>query len=216
MGGWIVQHLLWRGEAPAAVRILDLASPVRPEARDLAFIRTDITDLGSVNAAFDAPWPKEVRGLPLTVFHCAAALGPQYRYCPEFIDRYWRVNVDGTSHVLKASRASGADCFVATSSGSVAIKEKSYFAVPWSRTLRNYTQILPNAEPESLGAPLETFNSCYAATKARTECLVHDANDSRFRAGCIRPAHAIYGQGAGSIGLNSMTSESLSRQGGAT
>ena len=213
MGGWIVQHLLWRGESPNAVRILDLNPPERPEARELAFFRTDVTDPNSVNAAFAAPWPEEVRGLPLTVFHCAALLRYQDRYI-DFIGRCWRVNVDGSRNVLEAAKAAGADCFVATSSASVGMKPQGFFPPPWRRVPKNIVQVTPNAEPESIAARPDKFNSCYAATKAKMECLVHEVSDATFRTGCIRPGHAIYGQGVSNP--NSMTWGSLSRQGGPT
>lgn len=174
-----------------------------------------MTDPGSVNAAFAAAWPKDVLELPLTVFHCAALLRFQDR-CIDFIGRCWRVNVDGTRHVLHAAKASGANCFVATSSGSVAMKRQGFFAAPWRRMPANFMQSLPNTDPDALDTLPENFNTCYAATKARMEHLVHEANDDKFkfRAACIRPAHAIYGQGVKNS--NSITWGSLTSQGGPT
>ena len=71
VGSWIAQHLLWRGENPAAIRILDLQAPMRPEVaeNDTQFFATDVTDKASLKAAFDAPWPADVASSPLTVFH---------------------------------------------------------------------------------------------------------------------------------------------------
>lgn len=131
-----------------------------------------------------------------------------------FIDRCWRVNVDGTRHVLDAAKASGVDCFVATSSGSVAMKQQGYFVPPWSRIPKNLVQFSQNGEPESIDAPPEKFNTCYAATKARMEGVVHESKSDAFRTGCIRPAHVIYGQGVRNS--NSATWAQLIRQGGPT
>ena len=65
-GSWIVQHLLWRGEDPQAIRIVDIKAPERPEAQSLSFVKTDVADQKSVDAAYNTPWPSEVANLPLT------------------------------------------------------------------------------------------------------------------------------------------------------
>lgn len=213
LGGWIVQHLIWRGEQPTAIRILDVNGPTRPEAQRLAFSKTDVANRRSVQAAFDAPWPEDVRDRPMTVFHCAALLHFQDRKA-DFEQFCLAVNVEGTRHVIETAKAHGADCFIATSSGSVAMKPMELVTPPWRTTPRAYVQFMPNADPASLGAPLEDFASCYAASKARMECLVHESNSSTFRAGCIRPANVIYGHGT--EGRSSMTWNQLDRQGGAT
>lgn len=88
-GGWVVQHLLMRGEDPKAIRILDLVANSRPEvvSADVAFHKTDVSDTKSVAAAFDAPWPASVKDLPLTVFHTVAMINPAvslvpFNHCP--------------------------------------------------------------------------------------------------------------------------------------
>ena len=81
MGGWIILHLLARGEDPRRIRILDIRAPSRKEfvsgvARDVDFVQTDITDLASVEAAFAAPWTEGSAALEhgLTVFQGASLL----------------------------------------------------------------------------------------------------------------------------------------------
>ena len=77
-GGWIVEHLLMRGEDPRAIRIMDLVPNIRPRVVDagVAFHKTDVTDPSSIAAAFEAPWPSSVKSLPLTVFHTVAMINP--------------------------------------------------------------------------------------------------------------------------------------------
>src|SRR6266850_2209972 len=62
LGGWIVRHLLERGEHPKQIRVLDIRAPTRPDlttglAKDIDFRLVDISDREQVQAAFDAPWP---------------------------------------------------------------------------------------------------------------------------------------------------------------
>jgi nucleoside-diphosphate-sugar epimerase len=62
LGGWIVRHLLERGEHPKQIRVLDIRAPTRPDlttglAKDIDFRLVDISDREQVQAAFNAPWP---------------------------------------------------------------------------------------------------------------------------------------------------------------
>ena len=214
MGGWIVQQLLLRGEDPAAIRILDLRAPSRPEAlkNNVDFISTDVSSAESVISAFTAPWPRSVAQLPLTVLHTVAFIGASDRH-PLALGIYERVNLEGTRNVLAASQAAGCSIFISTSSGSISTTPPVY--LPWvpRLTTKDYVQILPNAEPtrHTLSSPLESFGSCYAYSKARAEALVRSANDPKtsFRTGCIRPAHAIYGHGCDN--LNNLSFDYLRR-----
>lgn len=198
VGGWIVAHLLVRGEDPAAIRIIDLSPPRRKEVleNNIEFINTDISDSKAVSHAFNAQWPSKVKSLPLTVFHCVAYINPSDRYA-DFLPIYEKVNIYGTENVLKAAQAAGASCLVATSSASVGLKPPTYFPWPWQRWPKNIWQFVPNAEPATLDGPLESYGSCYAWSKARAEKLVREANDPKagFSTGCLRPGHAIYGHG---------------------
>lgn len=194
----MVEHLLMRGERPEAIRILDLTPPTRRNVVDssVEYIRTDVTKQAAVQEAFQKQWVSDVETLPLTVFHCAAFIRPSDRKA-DFLPPYIKNNIQGTKVVLQAARAANTSCFIVTSSASIAIREISYFPWPWQRWPRNLFQVLPNAEPENLRAPLENFRSCYAWSKAQVEIAVRDANDpqSGFLTGAIRPGHAIYGHG---------------------
>lgn len=81
VGGWIVLHLLSRGENPRRIRILDLRGPSRPELvaaieKGVSFVQTNITDESSVEAAFSTAWPEGNAALQhgLTVFHTASLI----------------------------------------------------------------------------------------------------------------------------------------------
>lgn len=83
MGGFIVLQLLWRGESPRRIRVLDLRKPTREDLKtgDAALVDyrvCDVSDEKAVQEAFDAPWP-EIDGVngeepELTVFHPAASI----------------------------------------------------------------------------------------------------------------------------------------------
>ena len=62
LGGWIVRHLLERGEHPKQIRVLDVRASTRPDltsgsAKDVDFRLVDVTDREQVQAAFSASWP---------------------------------------------------------------------------------------------------------------------------------------------------------------
>lgn len=194
VGGWIVHHLLIRGEDPKAIRILDISPTKRPEAADIAFVKTDVTDAESVREGFAQPWPDHVKDLPLTVFHCVAYIKVTARTV-DFLPFFTKINTRGTQHVLEAAKGAGATCFIATASGSIAERACNFFPLPWQRWPRDIYQFMPNAEPISLEEPLSKWTSCYAYSKALAEALVLKANKPGFITGTIRPAHAVYGHG---------------------
>ncbi|KIW27642.1 uncharacterized protein PV07_07366 [Cladophialophora immunda] len=196
VGGWIVEHLLMRGESPSAIRIADLQAPRREQAvkQHVPYFKADVTDPASVSKVFTTSWPAECAQLPLTVFHTVAYIHAGYRKA-DFLGKYMMVNVDGTQNVLEAAKAAGCDVFIATSSCSVAIKPVDFFIFPWEKHPRNFVQLSDNGEPPPLKS--ENFAGCYAYTKALAEKLVRDADSKKdsFRTGAIRPGHAIYGHG---------------------
>ncbi|KAJ5083661.1 hypothetical protein N7456_013088 [Penicillium angulare] len=196
VGGWIVQHLLARGESPSAIRILDLLSPTK-DVLDLgvAYVKTNISDELQVNVAFEQPWPETVTQLPLTVFHTAAIIRPQDRM-KILLFIHNRVNLDGTNNVLNAARNNGASCFISTSSGSIALHRANFWIAPWSKIPRRAVQILSDCVP--LPKRHEEFFGNYAVSKFEAEQFVRSADDrsSNFRTGCIRPANGIYGIGS--------------------
>ncbi|EXJ66067.1 uncharacterized protein A1O5_10681 [Cladophialophora psammophila CBS 110553] len=185
-----------RGESPSAIRIADLQAPRRELALKchVPFLKADATDPASVANVFTTPWLVEHAKLPLTVFHTAAYIHAGYRKA-DFLDKYMKVNVEGTENVLKAAKVAGCDVFIATSSCSVAIKPLDFFVPPWEKHPRNFVQFSDNGDPPPL--KLENFAGCYAYTKALAEKLVRDADSKKdsFRTGAIRPGHTIYGHG---------------------
>lgn len=127
-------QLLARGQSPASIRIVDFSEPSRSDLLEGAatrtdYVKTDIAEPSSVVAAFTKPWPSDVAGLPLTVFHTAATIRPGERSML-FWDRTARVNVDGTENVLAAAKGAGADVFVATSSSSVSLRPVRFLIPP--------------------------------------------------------------------------------------
>ncbi|KAK7544472.1 uncharacterized protein J3D65DRAFT_20840 [Phyllosticta citribraziliensis] len=202
VGGAIVQQLLLRGEDPALVRILDIRAPTPKvagsvrRARDLSrahFVAVDVGSKESVNKAFSLPWPSHAADLPLTVFHTAAVIRVSERKA-SLLPLSSQVNETGTAYVLDAAREAGADVFVATSSGSIAIRPVKFWLAPWRRWPVGYYQRLTDADYD-LRRPHGGYYGNYPESKARAEALVRaaDDRDAGFRTGCIRPASGVYG-----------------------
>ena len=62
LGGWIVLHLIARGEDPHRIRILDIRRPIRQDllegpAAQVDFCQVDISNAAAVEEAFRKPWP---------------------------------------------------------------------------------------------------------------------------------------------------------------
>lgn len=214
VGGCIVLQLLQRGQSPESIRVLDFCPPTRPDltqgpAAAVDFVRADISDASSVRAGFAKPWPSAaVAGLPLTVFHVAAALRVADRALA-FWERSSRVNVDGTANLLAAAREAGADVFVATSSAGVAVRPVPFLSL--SQALGcgcgrgrgrgrggrggrgGMVQFCDEQDFEHPVRPHDEFFGNYAHTKALAERLVCGADAPGFRTGCLRPGNGIYG-----------------------
>ncbi|KZT41614.1 NAD(P)-binding protein, partial [Sistotremastrum suecicum HHB10207 ss-3] len=207
LGGWIVVHLLARGEKPSHIRIIDMREPTRSDlttgdASKVAFFKANITNPDEVEAAFLAPWPADVgreKSSPLTVFHTAANIR-FYERALFLVPHSARVNIDGTRNILAASRKAGASILVYTSSGSVAIQRTKYWIWPWQSIPKHFVQVLND---DDLRSPKEHSNfwSNYAYTKTKAERSVRDADKSvtdqgsLLRTGCIRPGNGVYGPG---------------------
>ena len=193
----MVEHLVMRGENPAAIRIADLQAPRRELAvkHKIQFLKADVTDPSSVKDVFNSPWPAKIANAPLTVLHTVAYIHAGYGKA-DFLDKYIRVNVEGTRNVLEAAKSAGCDIFIATSSASIGIKPSNFLFPPWQKYPKHHLQVSENADPPSLDK-LENFAGCYAYSKALAEKLVTDADNKKggFRTGAIRPGHAIYGHG---------------------
>jgi nucleoside-diphosphate-sugar epimerase len=196
VGGWIVSHLLARGEDPASLRILDLLPATQDILdRGVTFIKTNITDELAISTSFEQPWPETVANLPLTVFHTAATIRP-FERLEIHLPLCAKVNVDGTRNILNASKKSGATCFVSTSSGSVTLHKPNFWIMPWEKLPQRVMQIL--SDDAKLPERHDEFFGNYAVSKIEAERLVRAADDpdAGFRTGCIRPANGIYGIGS--------------------
>ncbi|KAK7739961.1 hypothetical protein SLS53_005555 [Cytospora paraplurivora] len=197
VGGDIVLQLLARGQSPSSIRIVDFTEPSRSDLLEGAaaktdYVKTDIAEPSSVKAAFTKPWPSDVAGLPLTVFHTAATIRPGERSML-FWDRTARVNVNGTENVLAAAKDAGADVFVATSSSSVSLRPVRFLIPPWRSHPYNKFQVCDERDFDRPLRPHGEYFANYAYSKAIAERKVCAANSPGFRTGVIRPGNGIYG-----------------------
>ncbi|ROW11565.1 hypothetical protein VMCG_01473 [Cytospora schulzeri] len=197
VGGDIVLQLLARGQPPSSIRIVDFCKPSRSDmlegpAAKADYVKTDITDAASVEAAFTKPWPSDVAGLPLTVFHTAAIIRPGERSML-FWKRTSRVNIDGTENVMAAAKAAGADILVATSSASVSLRPVRCLIPPWKAHPHGWLQVCDERDFDRPLRPHAGYFANYAYSKAIAERKVCGANGPGFRTGTIRPGNGIYG-----------------------
>ncbi|CDO75748.1 hypothetical protein BN946_scf184921.g24 [Trametes cinnabarina] len=207
LGGWIVLHLLARGEDPRRIRILDIRRPVRQDllegpAAEVNFCQVDISDAAAVEAAFRKPWPNTtLDGEPepaLTVFHTAAIIR-FYERDPKLQEYSDRVNVQGTQNIVEAARKVGAQTLVYTSSGSVSVRRSRFWLWPWEREPKFFVQKIGDDDAQ-VPTRHEDYFSNYAVSKRKAELLVRGADKSPsgegvLRTGCIRPGNGIYGPG---------------------
>ncbi|KZT28079.1 NAD-P-binding protein [Neolentinus lepideus HHB14362 ss-1] len=204
LGGWIVVHLLQRGEDPRRIRVLDIRAPTRPDltsgtARDVDFRKVDITDASSVLEAFKAPWPKVDGPQPeVTIFHTASSIRFYERH-PSLVPKSAVVNVNGTENVINAALAIGANVLVYTSSGSITVRRSRFWLWPWEKEPQYFVQVL-NDDDNIIPKHHDHFFSNYAVTKRDAELLVRRANgtpsgEGVLKTGCVRPGNGIYGPG---------------------
>lgn len=205
LGGWIVLHLLARGEEPRRIRVLDIRAPVRQDlkegaAAEVDFVQVDISDLKAVSAAFAKSWPfiEGEREPELTVFHNAANIRFYERH-PDLLPFSERINVTGTQNVLDASRRVGASTLVYTSSGSIAVRRTRLWLWPWESRPDYFVQTI-NDDDSIIPKQHDHFFSNYAVSKTKAERLVRSADKSPsgsgvLRTGAVRPGNGIYGPG---------------------
>ena len=204
VGGWIVLHLLQRGEDPRKIRVLDIRLPVRPDlttglATYVDFMTVDISDEKAVENAFKSPWPTRSdkdSPLQITVFHTAACIRFYERH-PSLIPYSAAVNTDGTKNIINAARLVGASIMVFTSSASLAVKVSRSLLWPWEKEPTHFAQVIKEDIPKM--RPHGDFTSNYSFTKACAEQLVREADRSPsghgvLRTGCVRSAN-VYGPG---------------------
>ncbi|KAH8893698.1 NAD(P)-binding protein [Thozetella sp. PMI_491] len=197
VGGDIVAQLLQQGHSPESIRIVDFAPPKRAAlltgaAAEVEVVKADITSPASLEAAFSKPWAASAASLPLTVYHTAAVIRPWERFqC--FYDRVHSVNVNGTANVLQAARDAGADIFIATASGSIAVRPVSFWVWPWRSAPVGYAQFFDESDFDRPLRGRADYFANYALAKAQAERMVCSANAEGFRTGTIRPVNGVYG-----------------------
>ncbi|KAN0127256.1 NAD-P-binding protein [Lactarius tabidus] len=222
LGGWIVRHLLERGEHPKRIRVLDIRAPTRPDltsglAKDVDFRQVDVFDGEQVQAAFSAPWPTSsddddpeefsAAAAEITVFHTAANIR-FYERDQRLLHLSEKVNVEGTRNVLEAARATGVSILIYTSSGSVSIRRTRLWLWPWEQRPKFIVQTFKDDDDSRLPARHDEMFSNYAASKLKAERLVRAADGTHLRSGkvrgqqrrvlrtgCLRPGNGIYGPG---------------------
>jgi nucleoside-diphosphate-sugar epimerase len=204
-GGWIVVHLIARGEDPKNIRVIDLRKPTRKDlttgpARDATFLEIDISDEQKVNDAFALPWPSTSETVPpLTVIHTAGNIR-FYERAKVLVPRSAKVNVTGLRHVLNAAVAFGTSYFIYTSSASLAVRRVRYWLWPWQSLPDYFIQVLDDKDT-SIPKDHEDFFSNYSYTKKLGEQLVREHDKAtvkgihRMRTGCLRPGNGVYGPG---------------------
>ncbi|KAI0747009.1 NAD-P-binding protein [Daedaleopsis nitida] len=210
LGGWIVLHLIARGEDPRRIRIVDIRRPIRQDLLEgpptqAEFCEADISDASSVEAALTKPWPAAHADSPLTVFHTAAII--RFYERAQSLQAYSdRVNVQGTQNVVAAARKAGADVLVYTSSGSVSVRSTRSLLWPWERRPQLFVQIITDDDAQVPTRHTDFFSN-YAVSKWTAERFVRaadrsptgaegDSSSARvLRTGCIRPGNGIYGTG---------------------
>jgi nucleoside-diphosphate-sugar epimerase len=204
LGGWIVLHLLQRGEDPFAIRVLDIRLPTRRDltsglAKDVQFLKVDVSDMDAVVAAFKAPWPESVTtSSEITIFHTAANIRFYERHTA-LLHHSTKVNVGGTLNVIKAAKAIGASALIYTSSGSVAVRRSRFWLWPWETQPKFFVQVL-NDDDNLIPKRHEDFFSNYAVSKIAAERLVRDSDGTPsgsgvLKTGCIRPGNGVFGPG---------------------
>ena len=209
LGGWIVIHLLQRGEDPKRIRILDIRPPQRSDLRqgaalEVDFVQVDITNSQSVDAAFSKPWSASLSDVPgehppeITVFHTAATIRFYERH-PSLLPLSENVNLKGTQNVVEASRRIGVSALVYTSSGSVGVKRTRFWLWPWEKEPNLFTQVI-NDDEDQLPRRHDQFFSNYAISKLKAERYVRKADRTRsgsgvIRVGCLRPGNGVFGPG---------------------
>ena len=173
-GGFVGRHLvnalLERGDE---VRVLDVVEPVGLGGE---FRKTDITDPAAVRAA--------IEGADV-VFHNASLVHTKQNKA----DFVWKVNYDGTRHVLEACQDLGVGKLVYVSSGSVVYDGDDVVAGGWIDRTRSpevaaeasieFLRIVPhdsepgsprprNASVDSAMIALPTMSVVFASTSGMT------------------------------------------------
>lgn len=197
--------MLARGENPKNIRILDIRAPTRTDltlgpGKLVEFVPTDVTDEDSVIAGFTKPWPPTtLQDIDTTVFSTAANIR-FYEKHPALLPLSVKVNVIGLENVIKGSLACGATILIATSSGSIGVRNTRFLLAPWESEPKFFAQVLRDGAKDTM-RPHHTFFSNYGYTKMIGETRVLAADKSSgaggkiLRTGAVRPGNGVYGVG---------------------
>ena len=170
VGRHLVDALVARGDQ---VRVVDWADPGRDDVEHLC---ADITD--------EAAMAEAVKGAA-SVFHNASVVHTKQNQ----VDFVWKVNLDGTRHVLRGCQAAGVPKLVYVSSGSVVYQgqdiENGDESLPyWSISQAPYADSKIEAEKEVLAANGEEG----VATVALRPHVIFGPGDQRFLPALIKHA----------------------------
>lgn len=159
-GGFVGRHLvdalLARGDE---VRVVDIAEPKDGKGE---FVRADITDAQAIRDALEGAD---------SVFHNASLVHTKQNKA----DFVWKVNLDGTRHVLEACQEHGIGKMIYVSSGSVVYEGED---------IEDGDESLPYATKQL--AP-------YAASKVEAEKLALASNGERGVSTVALRPHVIFG-----------------------
>lgn len=159
-GGFVGRHLvdalLARGDE---VRVVDIAEPKDGKG---GFVRADITDAQAIRDALEGAD---------SVFHNASLVHTKQNKA----DFVWKVNLDGTRHVLEACQEHGIGKMIYVSSGSVVYEGED---------IEDGDESLPYATKQL--AP-------YAASKVEAEKLALASNGERGVSTVALRPHVIFG-----------------------
>ena len=171
LGQYIVDLLVSKG---LNVIVFDVALPDPPARRgQVTYVRGNVLELTHVERAF-----AEVGFRVDSVLHTASLIA--FLGVPE--KAIWRVNIEGTMNLVKASARNGVQSFVYTSSATVGID-------PASPNAENLVED-PQSPPSS-----SAHVDLYALTKACAEKIVNDSSSlDGMVATALRPG-AIFGRG---------------------
>ena len=170
VGRHLVDALVARGDQ---VRVVDRADPGRDDVEHLC---ADITD--------EAAMAEAVKGAA-SVFHNASVVHTKQNQ----VDFVWKVNLDGTRHVLRGCQAAGVPKLVYVSSGSVVYQgqdiENGDESLPYSSISQApYADSKIEAEKEVLAANGEEG----VATVALRPHVIFGPGDERFLPALIKHA----------------------------
>ncbi|CAE6518615.1 unnamed protein product [Rhizoctonia solani] len=194
VGQYIVRTLLVRGET--LVRIIDVAAPKPPANSDpnaidslsrAEFVQADVTDYPSIADAISRPFGNTGRTAEV-VIHTVASIRNFERLA--YVKHLsYRVNVEGTKNIIKASQELGTvGAFVYTSSAAVLVRPAKYMWLGLFGTRSG--ALIGDDTPEGL----PTLTNHYITTKLQGEEIVRAADDIKgIRTGILRPGMVIMG-----------------------